>query len=138
MNGDQFDWAMSMISYEVYKTLHLAGAFALMASYGGLAIWAMNGKEGSENQYEKLATISHGIGLAVIVIAGFGMLANLGISPAGTNWVYIKILLWVFLGGGLALLRRKPEHASKILAGAFSIAIFAGMVGTNHVAWFGS
>ncbi|MDG1525749.1 MAG: hypothetical protein P8Q90_06760 [Candidatus Thalassarchaeaceae archaeon] len=130
---------MAMLDYDTYKLLHLAGAFAITMAYGGLGMWAMNEKDTGENRFHKLGMISHGIGQMAIIIGGFGMLANLyDDSPFSQGWVHFKLGIWILLGGGLAVLKKKPEHAKEILAAAFILIFLAGSIGANHFKWFGA
>ena len=50
-----------------------------------------------------------GIALVLILVSGFGMLAKLGYGFPG--WVILKIVIWLFIGGVIALIRRMPQHA---------------------------
>ena len=59
----------------------------------------------------KLAGMTHGIALLVVLIAGFGGMARLGMpNPAHwPQWVWIKALIWLILGGIIVLIRRAPQ-----------------------------
>ena len=131
---------MPALGYDVYILFHLAGAFALAMAYGGLGFWALNEKEAEENRFKKHGTIAHGVGLVAILVGGFGMLANLypGESPMSLSWVHIKLTIWVALGGGLTLLKKKPEYAKEIVIIAFVLLFAAGSIGANHMPWFGA
>jgi len=129
---------MAMFGYDVYIMLHLAGAFAVAMAYGGLGMWAMNEKEMGENRFKKLGVIAHGVGLLAIIVGGFGMLANMGENPMTLGWVHLKLTIWLALGGGLTLLKKKPELAKEILGTAFMLMFAAASIGANHQAWFGA
>jgi uncharacterized membrane protein len=128
---------MAMLGYDVYIMLHLAGAFAVAMAYGGLGMWAMNEKDMGENRFKKLGVIAHGAGLLAIIVGGFGMLANMGENPMTLSWVHLKLTIWLALGGGLTLLKKKPELAKEILGTAFMLMFAAASIGANHRAWFG-
>lgn len=128
---------MAMLGYDVYIMLHLAGAFAVAMAYGGLGMWAMNEKDMGENRFKKLGVIAHGAGLLAIIVGGFGMLANMGENPMTLGWVHLKLTIWLALGGGLTLLKKKPELAKEILGTAFMLMFAAASIGANHRAWFG-
>ena len=132
---------MAAIPYSIYIIAHLAGAFAVAMAYGALTLWADHEKalpEGTENPYRKLGMIAHGTGMLVILVGGFGMLANLypGESPMSLGWVHIKLTIWMLVGGGIAVLRRKPEFARYIAAAAWVLLLLAGSIGANHWDWF--
>ena len=101
-----------MISYPVYKLIHLFGIFLLLGSLSGLALYTANGGSKSTNRFRMWAGIMHGVGLFLILLAGFGMLARLQITsfpwPA---WVFAKTFMWPVFGGLYALVSRKPTVA---------------------------
>jgi hypothetical protein len=99
------------------KTLHLAGVFALFASFGATLLGG-SGKKG--------ASILHGVSLLLILLIGFAMLKK---PPMGQFWWMIKIGLWLFLGVAPVLAKRRLLPAGVVLA--LSIAAAAG------AAWLG-
>jgi len=95
---------------EVYKVLHLLGIMLLFASLGGLAILGLRGGEDREvAPLRRLLSISHGVSLLVVFVAGFGLMARLGIMSGWPTWIYLKMALWLVLGGAVALIRRTPQ-----------------------------
>lgn len=101
-----------MISLQVYNVAHVLGAFLLMTGLGGLAVHALAGDSGSDRA-RKISAMAHGIGLLLILVAGFGQLARLGAGFEG--WVWAKIVLWLLLGGAGFMMRRSPKLASLML-----------------------
>lgn len=95
--------------YLTYKFLHLVGIFMVILSLGGLALHAING---GMRQYvgRKFVAITHGVGLAVVLVSGFGALARLGIHDMPA-WVILKIVVWLLFGAMIVVLRRKPQTA---------------------------
>jgi len=59
-----------------------------------------------EGDRPKLLSIFHGVGLVLLLVAGFGMLARLGIMWPWPGWVIVKVVLFAILGGFPALSRR--------------------------------
>lgn len=103
-----------MISYSVYKLIHLAGIFLLFLSLGGLALHTMNGGSKATNSFRKTVAITHGIALVLILVAGFGLLARLGIPHASWPlWVYLKVGVWLIFGGSIALVSK--TNLAKVL-----------------------
>lgn len=101
--------------YQVYKVVHIAAILLLFASLGGLAVLAAGGPvdEAKKKSLRILLVASHGIGLVLILVAGFGLLARIGIKH-GTGWpmwVYVKLVLWILLGASVALYKRMPQLA---------------------------
>jgi uncharacterized membrane protein SirB2 len=101
-------------SYEVWKILHVFGVLLLFTSVGGLAGMTAAGRAAEA----RLPRILHGVALLIVLLAGFALLATLQISAPGSwgAWVWIKLVVWVFLGASLALARRE-RHARWVLVG---------------------
>lgn len=65
----------------------------------------------SENKsVKKLGSITSGIGLILILVAGFGLIAKMGYSMT-TPWILVKLVVWLILGGLIALINRLPGLA---------------------------
>jgi hypothetical protein len=107
------------MSYEFYRVLHLIGIFTVILSLGGMCLHVASGGT-REYAGRKLAAMTHGIGLLVTLVAGFGLLAKLGIMHALPGWAIVKGLVWLLLGGLPALIYRKPK-----LAKAFWVLVLA-------------
>ena len=60
--------------------------------------------------HRKLVMITHGVGMLMVLVAGFGLLAKLGTSQ-GTGWVIGKLVLWLSLGAVIVVLNRRPQWA---------------------------
>lgn len=105
-----------MISYTVYKIVHLFGMFMLFSVLGGIALHAMNGGTKKSNVGRALVGALHGTSLLVILIGGFGMLARLGISQGGLpGWIYAKLAIWVLLPFIGMIPYRRPALAKWVL-----------------------
>ena len=99
------------MSLAAYKVLHLLGAFLVLAALG--AALAGGSRKGSG--------IAHGIGLLLLLVAGFGALARLG------QYGLAILLILVFSANILpirpSLLARLLEPVATALSrAAFSIA----------------
>jgi len=76
--------------YAAYKVLHVFSVILTLTVLGGLALHAANGGSRESNRAGRLSGILHGLGLLLILISGFGLLARLelgGIPP----WVWCKL-----------------------------------------------
>lgn len=112
------------MSYEFYKLIHLIGIVLLFSGLTGLLIVKMSQGQ-LAGQTKKLIFISHGTGLLLILISGFGLLARLSMFSNLPHWVYGKLLIWLMLGGAIAYLKRKGELGWPLfitLIGIFSVA----------------
>lgn len=92
------------MSYLAFKVLHILGVLLVFTAVGGLTLHAMNGGDRDSNQSHKLVGISHGIGLVILLITGFGMLAQLG--TGFPLWIWLKIGIWLLLGAVTVVIRR--------------------------------
>lgn len=104
-----------MLSYEFYKVLHVLGILVLFGALGGLAGLRLGGA--STPAAARTFNVLHGIALGLVLLAGFGMLARLGMGSPGTwgAWVWIKLVVWLLLGAGLAAVKRAGAHAGNAL-----------------------
>ena len=103
-----------MIPYVVYKVMHLIGNFMVVAALGGLMVHLINGGS-KEHGFRKGIAMTHGIGLLLSLVGGFGALARLGIAQEGLpGWVYVKVAIWLIFGGMTAILVRKKEFAKSL------------------------
>lgn len=103
------------MSYTFYKILHVAAALAIFAALGGACIQAMNGGRQEGAVGRGMAKVMHGIGLLLSLVAGFGLLARLGIATGWPGWVWGKLVLWLVIGGLIALPYRRPTLAKPVL-----------------------
>lgn len=100
------------MTYETYKILHLLGLTLVVLSLGGILLYAINGGAKASNSFRKGVMITHGVGLLLLLVAGFGMLARLGIHTFPL-WVVGKVAIWLALGAAVAF-AYKQELAKKL------------------------
>ena len=112
-----------MISYTVYKTLHLLGLMMVFLALGGAALHAMNGGTRETNQRRGWTAAWHGTGLFLLLLGGFGMLARLGLGLTG--WVWGKLVVWVLLGAALVLALRRPRLGRTVWLGSAVLGLLA-------------
>jgi hypothetical protein len=98
------------MSYEFYRVLHIVGIVLLFASLGALA--AIGGT--TDDRLRRMAGILHGVAVAVVLTAGFGLLARLEMFGGFPPWIWIKLGIWLTLAMAVLPLRRKPELAPLI------------------------
>ncbi|MEE8522688.1 MAG: hypothetical protein V3T72_02055 [Thermoanaerobaculia bacterium] len=95
------------MSLLTYKVLHILGISLALVALGGAAQRALDGDSGGSR---KLAGITHGVGLLIILVSGFGLLAKLGIGFP--PWVWLKLVIWLVIAALLVLIRKMPQHAT--------------------------
>ncbi|MEM9456244.1 MAG: hypothetical protein AAGF11_18830 [Myxococcota bacterium] len=82
----------------------------LFASLGGLTMLGLRGGDDREvGPLRRVVMIGHGVAMLIVFVAGFGLMARLGIMSGWPTWIYIKLALWLILGAAMVLVRRVPE-----------------------------
>ncbi len=96
------------MSYAAYKVIHILGVLFVFTSLGALMLASRAAVERGDR---KLAGLTHGIALILVLIAGFGTAAKLGLPNPGAwpLWLWIKVAVWLVLGGIIVLIRRAPQ-----------------------------
>ncbi len=103
-----------MISYSIYKIVHLLGVMMVFLSLGGVIMHAINGG-GREHSWRKPVSITHGIGLFLALLGGFGLLARLGVvHGALPGWVIAKLAIWLVFAILIGVVIRKNSWAKPI------------------------
>jgi hypothetical protein len=115
--------------YPVYKLIHFAGIFLVLIALGTMAMHALRGGTRANDPYRKVLGAAHGIGGFLILLGGFGMLARLGIVHGGLPaWIYLKLAIWVLLGGAIALVYRSRGLARGTLLALPVLALLAAAI----------
>lgn len=96
------------MSYEFYKILHICGLMLLFFGLSSAMTLKMAGVQFT-GAVKKLAFITHGVGLFIMLVGGFGLLARLGFVHGMPNWAIAKIVIWVLLGGAISVAKRKGQ-----------------------------
>jgi hypothetical protein len=121
-----------MISYDVYRLVHFAGLFLLFLSFGGLLVHVRNGGDRAGNASRAFVAAGHGVGLFLMLLGGFGMLARLGLTAGLPGWIHVKLTLWALLAAAIALPYRFPRLATALWFVLPVLALFAAYVGRTH------
>lgn len=87
-----------------YQILHIVGIVFLFIGIGGLLA---NGDSRGAMKF-------HGIGLVLLLVAGFGMIAKLGYSYSAP-WVIGKMIVWLLLGFLPVLARKRVVKPSVVV-----------------------
>lgn len=99
------------MSYGFYKILHLVSIMGLYMALGSM-IFHMKAGGNKKFPQKRFLMITHGIALLFILIAGFGLLARLQVMQfPWPLWVWLKMAVWLMLGGITAIIYRKPKMA---------------------------
>jgi hypothetical protein len=119
-----------MISVLIYKNLHLIGVFMILVALGGLILQQINATT-REQVWRKPVAITHGIGMVLVLVGGFGMLARLGIFWPWPGWVLVKIIIWLVLGILIAVIGRSPALAKPLWWVTIALAALAAYLALN-------
>lgn len=117
-----------MISYQVYKIIHITGIALLYMGLGGILL-ASASSGAIKGKAKLLGMVGHGVGLVFILVSGFGMLARLGIIQGGMpGWVYAKLVIWGLAGIFVSVAKRKAQHAGTVFVLFMALATTAAYV----------
>lgn len=98
-----------MLSYQIYKIIHLVSLFGVFMCLGALVIHQMNGGA-RDFPARKWVMMSFGVFMFLALLGGFGTLARLEVGMP--SWVFVKLGLWLVVGAYLSVIVRKPTLAN--------------------------
>jgi len=116
------------MSYVAYKVIHYLGIFVLVVALGA-ALGRRMTSEGPDPLRKRFVGI-HGLGLFLVLLGGFGLLARIGVSHGALfpGWVWGKLAIWTVLGGVLMLARRKAAWSMPLILVVPALATLAGVL----------
>lgn len=121
------------MSYEFYKWLHVVGIIATFSALGAQALYVAQGGQKTTWSLKKMNASIHGLGLLLLFVAGFGMMARRGFSFGADLWLYHKLVAWLILGAAPAILWRRGPFAKWLLVAFILIGAFAAYVGIYKI-----
>jgi hypothetical protein len=101
-----------------YLIIHLIGLATVAIGLGGML---------AGDQNRKMFAMAQGIGLLIILVSGFGMLAKMQLGFP--HFAMVKLILWLLLGG-LPVVFRKSKTPVFV-----SIVVLVALIGV--AAWLG-
>jgi len=120
-----------MLSLLFYKNLHLLGVFMLFIALGGVILHQINATA-RENIWRKPVAITHALGMVLVLVGGFGMLARLRITWTWPGPVTAKIVLRHLFGALIAVIRRAPALAKPLWWVTIVLGALAAYLALNH------
>ena len=117
-----------MLDYSVYKVVHIGAALMIFASVGGVATHVANQGGDKSHRWRKPLSITHGIGLLLSLVAGFGLHAKMAPELKWGGWIFAKIAIWLVLGGITAMLYRKPQASTAAWWGTLALGFAAAFL----------
>ena len=109
-----------------YQFLHLAGLMLLFVSVGAFLA-------GPQSSARKFAGMLHGVGLLLLLVAGFGLMAKkFGVSNPMQfpGWVWAKAVVWLVLGALPAVVNRGKLSAKVGVQLALLLGLVAAYLAT--------
>lgn len=105
-----------MFPHAFYKVVHIVGIVLVMSALGATAIHALNGGTRQTNRARGLVAALHGVGVLLILVGGFGMLARLGFMHGASfpGWIWVKLAIWGTIAALLFVPYRRPALAKPI------------------------
>lgn len=117
--------------YEFYKILHIVGVILTVYGLFGLSsvLWA---EAEPKPVQRRVWAISHGLGLLIVLVAGFGLAARLGYFGQLPGWVYAKLAVWFLVGAMLMPVKRRPKYSAVWIVMIFIlVSLGAGLAVTK-------
>lgn len=117
------------MDYFTYKVLHLTGLILMFASFGLILVALAVGDVG--NRMRKLGFVLHGISWLTVFVTAFGLVNTLGMHTNFPNWARAKTAIWVLLGVGAWVCRKKVQwtYANLFVVSALGVtAIWLAVV----------
>jgi hypothetical protein len=103
------------MSESFYRVAHIVGLVTLFLSLGGILAFSTAGVT-LTSRTRALLSAGHGLGLVALLVSGFGMLAKLGYLKDLPTWSIVKMVIWLLIGGSVALAKRRPAWGGGLVA----------------------
>ena len=110
---------LGRVSYQFYNFLHLVGMAGLLAGYGALLARAVLAPE--NKPIRVWGAVLSGLGLVLLLVAGFGMQAKGGWG--WPLWLLLKIVIWIVLGFLLSVINKRPEYNKGLWALVLALVV---------------
>lgn len=94
---------------DIYLILHIAGIILTVQALAVASFLAFKGDIHANEKAPKIIHIVHGVGLFLVILGGFGMIAKLGIGFPWPGWLWVKLGVWVVFGGATVVIRKYPD-----------------------------
>ena len=113
-----------MISYEVYKILHIMTLLTLLFSVG----FSLNNVEMSSKRSFR---IIYGVVSFLVFVGGMGLIARIGIKhgEAFPAWIMVKIVAWIVLNLLIVvILKTKNQKTKYFCAATIAVVVFIAVM----------
>jgi uncharacterized membrane protein SirB2 len=113
--------------YQVYKMLHIV---AIVIFFSSMALASV------KQEKSKKDMIITGVSLVMILVAGMGLMARLGISHGAgwPTWIYVKFGIWFTVGVlGHVIMKRFPKFLGQFYWISIVLLILASYMATYKI-----
>jgi len=111
------------MSLPFYHIIHLIAVMALFAGVGA----ALGGADNPG--VRKFGAVLRGVGLLLLLVTGFGLLAKLQLMKAMPVWVWLKLGIWLIAAVLPIFVRRKVLPATTAVFIALALGATAAWLG---------
>ncbi|HMN67173.1 MAG TPA: hypothetical protein PKC28_01410 [Bdellovibrionales bacterium] len=116
------------MSLEFYRWIHILGL--LMLFCGLCALWGVKLQgHPTKRRTDVILAIIHGVGVLLLLVSGFGMLARLGLVPGLPNCTIAKLGIWFLLGVSMYPAERKAGLGFPLVGGWIALGTLAAYLG---------
>lgn len=118
------------MDYLTIKLFHVVGIMLVFMGLGGMVFAAYAGFSDAKKQLRRAGALCHGIGLLLVIATGFAMLSSLNMLHGDPpNWVKVKLVIWLILGGSISLAARWSKGIWILLPAWIVLGAVAGYLG---------
>jgi hypothetical protein len=112
--------------YITYKIIHYIGIFLLVTAVGAALGRGVDAE--SPDRLRRRFVALHGVGLFLVLLGGFGLLARIGVDHGALfpGWIWTKLAIWCALGFVVMAARRRPGWSMRLILTVPLLGAIAG------------
>lgn len=113
------------MSLETYRLIHFLGIFLTIISVGSITHHVLTGGTKQSDPFRKGVMMTHGIGMLLVLVGGFGALAKFGMHGMPPLWAILKLVIWLIFGALVGIIYKKPGWARGVWIAIPVLALIA-------------
>ena len=86
------------MSYSFYNWLHIFSLLGVFTCLGAISIYVAGGGLREHFPFRRALGMTHGLGMLISFVAGFGLMTRGGYSFSENPWLFAKLGIWLLLG----------------------------------------